>query len=210
MDAYLPDLKTLDPKLSAAFFKAPDYPEAASAAILRMAALSPLRFGPSERVGADPADPGEVLLSGVVVRHLVLPDYLESTRNVLRWFADHCGGRALLSLMLQYTPVEGPAPRAAAACDAVHRGAARGDAVGSDAAPGPGVPQRFVNQKEMDTVLLWLEEFGIDDGFYQELVPDTEWLPDFNRENPFSSDLSVPVWHWKRGFIRGTMGSQPI
>jgi putative pyruvate formate lyase activating enzyme len=42
-----------------------------------------------------------------------------------------------------------------------------------------------------------LNEYGIDDGFCQELVVNSDWLPDFTLPNPFSSELSVPVWHYK-------------
>jgi putative pyruvate formate lyase activating enzyme len=113
-----------------------------------------------------------------MIRHLVLPGFLEATREVLRWFAEHCRGRALLSVMTQYTPVE--------------RGALReGEA---------GGPSRQVNSAEYETVLDWLTEFGIEDGFCQELTPGDDWLPDFSRTNPFSSALSTPVWHWREGF----------
>jgi putative pyruvate formate lyase activating enzyme len=163
VDVYLPDLKTLDRDIAGRFFKTPDYGEAAAAAILRMMEYRPLRY---KRTGA-------ALESGVIVRHLALPGYLGSTRRVLRWFAEHCRGRALLSLMTQYTPVQ----------------------------PSAEIPRRFVNREEYGTLLRWLDEFGIDDGFCQELVSGDEWLPDFRRENPFSSELSLPVWHWRFGFI---------
>lgn len=177
MDVYLPDLKTLDGAVSGRFFRAPDYPEAATAAILRMAELRPLRYAPSRhaRTGVDAP---EVLVSGVVVRHLVLPGLLDSTREVLRWFADHLAGRALLSLMTQYTPIPG-----------------------TERAGAPP-PQRYVDEGEYGEVTSMLEDFGIEDGFYQELVQDSDWLPDFTRTNPFSSELSVPVWHWREGFLR--------
>lgn len=178
IDVYLPDLKTLDGTLSARFFRAPDYPQTATAAITRMAELSSVRFAPSRH--ADPApgeDAPEVLVSGVVVRHLVLPDRLDSTRAVLRWFADNLAGKALLSLMTQYTPIPG-----------------------TERAGNPP-PQRFVDEGEYARVVAMLEEFDIEDGFYQELVPGSDWLPDFLRTNPFSSELSVPVWHWRDGFL---------
>jgi putative pyruvate formate lyase activating enzyme len=57
-------------------------------------------------------------------------------------------------------------------------------------------PKRYLSKQEYDSVLGWLDEFGIEDGFCQELVTGSDWLPDFRRPNPFSSDLSVPVWHW--------------
>jgi putative pyruvate formate lyase activating enzyme len=54
-----------------------------------------------------------------------------------------------------------------------------------------------VDAAEYETLLEWLDEFGID-GFYQELSPGSEWLPDFSHFNPFSSELSTPVWHFLR------------
>ncbi|MCL2270958.1 MAG: radical SAM protein, partial [Treponema sp.] len=60
-------------------------------------------------------------------------------------------------------------------------------------------PERFLSEKEYDTVIGWLGEFGIEDGFCQELVTGSDWLPDFNRRNPFSSELSVTVWHFSEG-----------
>jgi putative pyruvate formate lyase activating enzyme len=166
VDLYLPDLKTLDADISARFFKSPAYGETAAAAILRMMEYRPLRYKPD----------GGTLESGVIVRHLALPGYLSSTRRVLRWFAENCRGRALLSLMTQYTPVQ---------------------AAGKE----PGIPEGFLNKEAYGTIIRWLEEFGIDDGFCQEPVRGDGWLPDFGRENPFSSDLSLPVWHWRSGFL---------
>jgi putative pyruvate formate lyase activating enzyme len=146
IDIYLPDLKTLDEALATQFFSAPDYPQAASRAILQMIKNRDCQ---------------------VIIRHLILPGYLESTRSVLRWFADNAmENNVLLSLMSQYTPITGT--------------------------NGPG---RFLNSREYDTVLGWLNEFGIENGFCQELFTGSDWLPDFTRPNPFSSELSVPVWY---------------
>jgi putative pyruvate formate lyase activating enzyme len=173
VDGYLPDLKTLDSGLSAGLFNAPDYPVQAEAAIKQMMDHRQLRYS------------GEALVSGVIIRHLVLPGHLESTRQVLRWFAEHGRDRALLSLMTQYTPIKGRTPDAG-----------RPERISGAAPPG------YVETEEYETLLRWLEEFDIDGGFYQELVHDTGWLPDFSRPNPFSSALSEPVWHWKSGFLR--------
>jgi len=156
VDVYLPDLKTLDSNFAGKFFNASDYGEHATSAILKMMEYRELRLD-------------ETMLSGVMVRHLVIPGFLENTRQVLAWFAEHCKGRALLSLMTQYTPV------------------------GTDAT----IPRRYVSEDEYTAVLSMLDEFGIDDGFCQELVKGSDWLPDFTRANPFSSELSVPVWHYK-------------
>jgi len=153
VDIYLPDLKTLDGGIAAKFFNAPDYPQTAAAAILKMADMAKEK-------------------EKVIVRHLILPGYLESTREVLRWFAQNVKGRAMLSLMTQYTPVSGKS------------------GVLDD------IPKNYLSKEEYDAVMGYLEEFMIEDGFCQELVTGSDWLPDFNRPNPFSSKLSVPVWHF--------------
>ena len=156
IDTFLPDLKTLDPEISGRFFNAPDYPETAVAALCAMMEIT----GNME--------------SKVIIRHLILPGFLESTRQVLLWLADNAWGKALLSLMTQYTPPP--------------------HGIG-------GIPTRYVNKTDYETVLEWLDDYGIEDGYCQELVTGSDWLPDFNRINPFSSELSKPVWHWSCGFI---------
>ena len=156
VDTWLPDLKTLDSGLAAQLCSAPDYPQAAANAISWM-----MRDTPGQ----------------VIIRHLILPGCLESTRAVLEWFANNAAGQAQLSLMSQYTPIAKP----------------------GSAADIPGmrsIPVRYISKKEYETVIGWLAEFGIDDGFCQELVTGSTWLPDFRRPNPFSSKLSVPAWHY--------------
>ncbi len=159
---FLPDLKTLDPGLAAGYFHARDYPERTAEAILAMAEARPLARGAH----------GEPV-QGVIVRHLVLPGHLEASRRVLAWFAEHLRGRALLSLMSQYTPIPGLVLEAPF--------------------------DRPLDAAEWNAVLSKLEELGIDDGFFQELVQDTEWLPDFSQPKPFSAELSRMVWHWRDG-----------
>ena len=156
VDIFMPDLKTLDSKLAAKFFNAPDYPEVATAAIFKMIDIvNDKSFGkPVNKVT-------------VTIRHLILPGYLELTRNVLRWFADNVKDRAVLSLMTQYTPIPGKENIA---------------------------PNRYVNREEYDIVMEWLKEFKIEDGFFQELLTEEEWLPDFRQKNPFPPDILVPVW----------------
>jgi putative pyruvate formate lyase activating enzyme len=170
VDVFLPDIKTLDTTVSARFFNAPDYPAVAQAAIKKMIQMRPLQFEEKE-------DGPARLVSGVMVRHLVLPGYLESSRKVLRWFSDSCmsGEKALLSLMFQYTFVP--------SINNKEHG-----------------PMRYISPAEYDKILEWLSEFGIEDGYCQELIPGNDWLPDFERPNPFPPDMAIPVWHWKTGF----------
>lgn len=159
---FLPDLKTLDPGLARYWFRAADYPAHAAAALLAMVEARPLERGHD----------GEPV-RGVIVRHLVLPGRIDATRAVLAWFAEHLGGRALFSLMSQYTPIPG------------------------QAAEPPF--DRGLEPSEWEEARAALEEHGIEDGYVQELVPGTEWLPDFARERPFSAELSRMVWHARDG-----------
>ena len=164
VDIWLSDLKTLDAATARDIYGTPDYPEAARAALETMAAA-----------GSPVTGAGGRLVRGLMVRHLVIPGLLESTKGVLEWFAENLAGRAWLSLMTQYTPVRVPGEQRR-------------------------VPERQLNETEYNRLLAWLEDFGIDDGFVQDLVPGDEWLPDFDRRNPFGSELSRVVWRWDTGF----------
>jgi putative pyruvate formate lyase activating enzyme len=173
VDAFLPDMKTLDSALAARCFRAPDYPEVARTAIQKMIGLAEKS---RNRSG----------LPALIVRHLVLPGHADSTKSVLRWFAEHYSGRkgVELSLMFQYTGIRQN--------------------------PLTDFPSRSVSEEEYNAVLLWLDEYGIEDGYCQELVPaTTDWLPDFEKDNPFPSDLSIPVWHWRNGFLQPLLNLKP-
>jgi putative pyruvate formate lyase activating enzyme len=162
---FLPDLKTLDPALARAHLHAADYPAHAAQAILSMAQSRPLRWN------------GEVPIAGTIVRHLVLPGCLPQTREVLAWFHENLRGKALLSLMFQYTPIPGR--------------------------PLPPPFDRMITREEYEEAVGMLEELGLEDGFYQEPVPDAAWLPDFSLPRPFSSELSRMVWNHGEGVAAG-------
>jgi len=175
---WLPDLKTLNSELAGNVFQAPDYPKAAKKAIRFMTERSPLVIAHPD----DGAYPAGKIMSGVIVRHLALPGKIADSELALRWFAEHLEGKAILSLMTQYTPVT----------------------KSTHAADLDAFPDRPLEKAEYLRLTKILEDLGIDAGFYQELVEDTEWLPDFNRTQPFSSALARPVWHWTAGFIEHT------
>lgn len=163
VDVFLPDCKSLDSGITARYMSAPGYPAAVREALPAMVQAKPLLWD------------GDLLRRGVIVRHLVLPGELGSTREVLRWFASELAGRALLSLMFQYTPAGGASRRERPA------------------------PARCLTAGEYRRVFSWLQELGIKDGFIQDPAPDPEWLPDFRRLDPFPPGQARTLWHYRTG-----------
>ena len=101
VDIYLPDLKYADSGLAARLSLAEDYFPVACDAIREMVRQTgPVRWE------------GEKVVSGVIIRHLILPGCVESSLKVLDWIGETFRpGEVLVSLMRQYTPMGGlPAP----------------------------------------------------------------------------------------------------
>ena len=92
VDIYLPDMKFYSPTLANRYTGKENYFEVASEAI-RFMANKPIVF----------SDDGK-MLSGVIVRHLVMPLGVSDSKAVLRWFKDELPPTVYLSLMSQYTP----------------------------------------------------------------------------------------------------------
>jgi putative pyruvate formate lyase activating enzyme len=158
IDIYLPDYKASQPHLTKRLYQAENYPQIAEKAIKRMAVSRPLDFT-EERI----------MKSGVIIRHLVLPGELESTRKFLKWFASELMGKALISVMVQYSPVHIPGNKVE-------------------------IPDRYISEEEYDQLLDWLDEYGIEEGFFQDLEQTSDWLPDFNNKVPFPSTQTKTIW----------------
>jgi len=94
VDVFLPDLKYHDDALARRYSDAPNYFEAATAALVEM----------DRQVGEATFDPEGLMTRGVLVRHLVLPGQAADSARLLEWLAANLP-RAHLSLMAQYTPV---------------------------------------------------------------------------------------------------------
>ena len=101
VDIFLPDFKFAFSETAKKYASAPDYPEKAKAAIIEM----------FRQRGKYVIKNGK-MQSGVIIRHLILPENLENTYAVIDWIADNFKkGDVLFSLMSQYTPyVQAPFP----------------------------------------------------------------------------------------------------
>jgi putative pyruvate formate lyase activating enzyme len=94
VDIYLPDLKYADGEVAGRLSGAPDYPDAAMAAIREM----------YRQVGELVLDEDDIARRGVVVRHLVLPHHLAGSHEILRRLAEEVSPTITVSLMAQYYP----------------------------------------------------------------------------------------------------------
>ena len=91
IDIYLPDMKFYSSALAKRYTGKENYFEVASEAI---------RFMSNKPTVMDDGK----MLSGVIVRHLVMPLGVSDSKAVLRWFKDELPTTVYLSLMSQYTP----------------------------------------------------------------------------------------------------------
>lgn len=144
---YMPDYKYSSSIPAAKYSNAPDYPDIAAAAILEM----------FRQVGPFRIDENDMLQSGVLIRHLILPGWTDNSIGCIDWVAEHFPmGGVLFSLMSQYTPmpgIEGRFPELARVVD-------------------PAIAQMLYE---------YLLDRGIEDGYYQE--PDSsgdEMIPEWD------------------------------
>ena len=92
VDIYLPDLKYIRSDKAKRYSSAPDYFEKAAEAL-----------GEMRRQVSDKFD-GEKMVSGMIIRHLILPSNTNSSLEIIDWLCDNLPD-TYVSLMAQYTPV---------------------------------------------------------------------------------------------------------
>ena len=184
---WLPDLKTLNGGVSRQLFKAENYPKAAKDAVLWMIKNNPLKIETVSGIDRETKQKvtKEKITGGVIIRHLFLPGRFEDTADVLEWLKNNADKKAVISLMSQYTPVPFK--------EAEENLKKRLDSLSM-------IENRLVSKQEDYDLKDLIDAFDFDFLFYQDLTDDTQWLPDFNRVQPFSNALAKPVWHWKNSF----------
>ena len=141
VDIYLPDLKYADNRLAKALSGAPDYFRVAAAAIREMVRQTGPVQWENDRVKR-----------GVIVRHLILPGFVDNSLRVLDWLGENFApGEILVSLMRQYTPM-------------------------------PGLPSplnRPITDEEYDSVLSWMYLNDLEGFTQEEGAADSSFIPDF-------------------------------
>lgn len=96
VDIYLPDFKYSDGKMAAKYSSEADtYPQVTQQALLEM----------HRQVGiAKPANDG-LIHRGLMIRHLVMPNGVSGTRQVIEWIANNLPKDTYFNIMSQYQPM---------------------------------------------------------------------------------------------------------
>lgn len=146
VDVYLPDLKYMSGELAQRYSGAADYFEVATRALHEMI----------EQTGGIEYDSEGLMIRGLIVRHLVLPGARHDSIGILNWMSANLPrGKYLLSLMSQYTPIQG-----------------------LDAFPEIN---RRVTSLEYDVVVGEAIKMGLTGGFMQQRgSADTAYIPPFD------------------------------
>jgi len=94
VDIYMPDMKYADPGLGKALSLVEDYPQVNRQAVLEM----------HRQVGDLQCNSKGIAQRGLLIRHLLLPEAAEGTRQILEFIAREVSQSTYLNLMDQYRP----------------------------------------------------------------------------------------------------------
>jgi len=146
VQVYMPDYKYAKSEPAKKYSSAPDYPEVAAKAIIEM----------YRQRGPAVFDDDGMLTSGLLIRHLVLPQNELNTMDVIDFVSDNFPrGSVVFSLMGQYTPM-----------------------------PGSSVYSELnsrVDRETYEMLCYYLDKMNIYPGYTQELESATdELIPDFD------------------------------
>jgi putative pyruvate formate lyase activating enzyme len=94
IEIYMPDAKYASEEVARELSDAPDYPRFMKEALKEM----------HRQVGDLQMDAGGIATSGLLVRHLVLPDDLAGTKEIMRFLAQEISRDTYVNIMDQYRP----------------------------------------------------------------------------------------------------------
>jgi putative pyruvate formate lyase activating enzyme len=94
VDIYMPDFKYWDSEMARKYSRAPDYPEVARRVLKEM----------HRQVGELVIGRDGLARRGLLIRHLVMPENVAGTQDVMRWIADELSPDTFVNVMAQYHP----------------------------------------------------------------------------------------------------------
>lgn len=94
VDIYLPDIKYISSELSMKLSGAKDYFQNASSSVKEM----------YNQVGSPVISDDGIMKKGLMIRHLILPDHINNSLEILDWINNNFGNKVYVSIMAQYFP----------------------------------------------------------------------------------------------------------
>lgn len=94
IDIYLPDLKYFYDELGKKYSKVDNYFEIATNAIKEM----------YRQVGKPRLNEKGIMQKGLMIRHLILPNNIENSKQILKWIKENIDKDVYVSIMAQYFP----------------------------------------------------------------------------------------------------------
>ncbi len=94
VDIYMPDVKFMDEKYSARYSNAPDYPEVVKKTLKEM----------HRQVGDLTVNSKGIAERGLLIRHLVMPGGVASSKYVLKFISEELSIHSYVNIMEQYRP----------------------------------------------------------------------------------------------------------
>jgi putative pyruvate formate lyase activating enzyme len=147
VDIYLPDFKYKDSVPAKRYSNCPEYFPYACEALKEMV----------RQAGNPEFDERGIMKKGVIVRHLMLPGYLEDSKQIIHYLYKTYGDHIYISIMNQYTPLQ-------------------------YVEKYPEI-NRKVTEKEYNELVDYAIELGVENGFIQEGETASEsFIPEFNEE----------------------------
>lgn len=150
VDIYLPDLKYVFSDIAKKYSKTADYPQVALAALKEMYRQKGSHLYINSKGYAE---------SGMIIRHLILPNNVENSVEVLKFIAHELSSDIHISLMSQYYPT-------------------------ADAFDYPEI-SRMLNISEYEIVKKEAEKLGLINGWFQEMESNEHYKPNFENYVPF-------------------------
>ena len=144
IDVYLPDLKYYSNKLSIKYSKVNNYFSVATEAIKEM----------YRQVGTPKFNEDGIIQRGIIIRHLVLPNHIQNSKNILKWIKENMPQDVYVSIMSQYFPTY--------------------------KAKEDELLNRKLTKKEYKEIEKFLYTLDLKNGYIQELGEhEEEYVPDF-------------------------------
>lgn len=106
------------------------------------------------QVGENVLDENGIMKKGMIVRHLILPNHIRNSKMILKWLKQNLSDKIFISVMAQYFP--------------------------SNKAMETDDINRKLTQEELDIIIEYIDEIGLENGYIQELEDDeTKYVPNF-------------------------------